>query len=137
MDSWPALPGHPMLDEMGAQYGAENLDARAQNMQLRAGILVSALGVGAVVALNRLGVGLGTRALLVPVLFVGVYGICAGLTRTCGLTAIAGRRLTPTGTEPIADRAELSALRRRGAAVMATSLFVSVLATALLSLVAP
>jgi hypothetical protein len=124
-----------MLDVMAAQHGAANLDERAQNMQLRVGILVSALGLGAVVVMKTLGAGVGMRALLVPVLFVGAYGICAGLSRTCGLTAMAGRRLTPTGSERVANRAELCALRRRGAAVMATSLFVSVLATALLSLV--
>jgi hypothetical protein len=125
-----------MLDVMAAQRGAANLDERAQNMQLRVGILVSALGFGAMVVTHTLGAGRATtHALLLPVLFVGAYGICAGLSRTCGLTAILGRRLTPTGTERIADRAELCALRRRGAAIMATSLAVAVFATALLSFV--
>jgi len=121
------------LDDMGAQHGVMNLDARVQNAQLRVGIVVSGLGVGAAMVMNALGAGLGMHLLLVPVLFVGAYGICAGLTRTCGLTAIAGRRLTATGSEPIADRAELSALRRRGRAVLAASLLVSVVATALLT----
>jgi hypothetical protein len=119
---------------MTAQRGVVNLDGRAQNAQLRFGVGIVAVGLGAAIAMNVLGVGLGIHMLLVPVLFVGAYGICAGLSRTCGVTAIAGRRLTATGSEPIADRTELAALRRRGIAVIATSLFVAVIATALLSL---
>jgi hypothetical protein len=72
--------------------------------------------------------------MLIPVLFVGVYGVCAGLWRTCGVTAMAGRRITATGTERVADRRELAALRRRGLAVLCGSLIVSVLATSLLSM---
>jgi hypothetical protein len=118
---------------MALHRGVVNLDGRAQNAQLRFGLVVLALGLAGAMAMNALGLGLGMHALLVPVLFAGAYGICAGLARTCGLTAIAGRRITATGTEPVADRNELHALRRRGAAVIATSLFVSVIATVLLS----
>jgi hypothetical protein len=119
---------------MAMQRGVVNLDGRAQNTQIRAGVVTVALGLAAAMAMNALRVGLGTHLLLVPVLFFGAYGVCAGLARTCGLTAIVGRRLTATGSEPIADRVELAALRRRGALVIALSLLVSVLATALLFL---
>jgi hypothetical protein len=118
---------------MAAHRGVVNVDGRMQNLQLRFGVVVLALGLAAAMAMHGVGFGLGMHALLVPVLFVGAYGICAGLSRTCGLTAIAGRRFTAGGTEPIADRRELAALRKRGAAVLAISLFVSVIATALLS----
>jgi hypothetical protein len=122
---------------MAAPHGVVNLNARVQNAQLRVGIVLSGLGLAAAVAINkRVGAGLGMHALLVPVLFVGAYGICAGLSRTCGLTAMAGRRWTATGPERIADRSELAALRRQGAAVVAGSLLFSVLAAALLSAIA-
>jgi hypothetical protein len=85
-------------------------------------------------AMNAHGVGPGPHLALVPVFFVGAYGICAGLSRTCGFVAITGKRLTATGTEPIADRNELAAVRRRGGFVMAISLAVAVIATVLLAL---
>jgi len=119
---------------MSAHRGVANLDERAQNMQLRFGLCAMALGLVAAMAMNALGVGRGVHALLLPVLFVGAYGVCAGLCRTCGVTAMAGRRLTASGSEPIADRCELAALRRRGLAVVVGSLVVSALATALLSM---
>jgi hypothetical protein len=119
---------------MAAERGVVNLEGRAQNLQIRVGVVTVAMGLGAALAMNGLHIGLGMHLLLVPVLFIGAYGVCAGLSGTCALTAIFGRRLTATGPEPIADRAELAALRRRGAGIMATSLLLSVLATALLCL---
>jgi hypothetical protein len=120
---------------MTSQRVVVNLDRRAQNTQLRVGVGTLALGLATAMAMKALGSGMRTHVVLLPVLFVGAYGLCAGLTRTCGFTAITGRRLTETGSEPIADRAELVAVRRRGAAVVATSLAVAVLGTALLSFV--
>jgi hypothetical protein len=117
---------------MGAQRAVVNLDDRVQNMQIRYGVGVTALGLAAAMVMRGHGVGVAMHALLVPVLFIGAYGVCAGLARTCGLTAMAGRRFTETGSEPIADRVELARLRRRGAAVIATSFLLSLLATALL-----
>jgi hypothetical protein len=119
------------MDGMPAR-GVANLDGHAQNRQLRLGVAVVSLGLVAAMVMRALGAGLQMHALLVPVLFVGAYGICAGLSHTCGVTAITGRRLTATGSERIADRSELAAVRRRGARVMATSLLVSLLAAALL-----
>jgi hypothetical protein len=119
---------------MAAHRGAMNLDGRAQNAQIRFGVGAMAVGLAAALAMKALGAGLGMHALLVPVLFVGFYGICAGLSQTCGLTAMAGRRIAEAGSEPIADRSELARVRRRGARVIATSLLAAALATVLLSL---
>jgi hypothetical protein len=118
---------------MTTERGVVNLDGRAQNAQLRVGVGTLALGLAAAMAMKGLGAGVRMHAVLLPVLFVGAYGVCAGLSRTCVFTAITGRRLTAAGSEPIADRAELAAVRRRGAAVLATSLVVAVLGTAVLS----
>jgi hypothetical protein len=118
---------------MALHRGVVNLDGRAQNAQLRVGVATLALGLAGAMAMNARGAGPGTHLALLPLFFVGAYGIVAGLSRTCGVTGIAGRRLTAMGTERIADRAELAAVRRRGAKVVATSLFVAVLVTSLLS----
>jgi hypothetical protein len=122
------------LDEMALHRGVLNLDGRAQNAQLRVGVGTLAVGLAAAMAMNARGAGPGSHLVLVPVFFVGAYGICAGLSRTCGFTAITGRRITATGSEPIADRHELAAVRRRGGIVMAISLAVALIATMLLSL---
>jgi hypothetical protein len=119
---------------MALHRGVGNLDGRAQNAQIRVGVGTLAVGLAAAMAMNARGAGSATHLALVPVFFVGAYGICAGLARTCGFTAITGRRITATGSEPIADRDELAAVRRRGGVVVAISLAVSLIATALLSL---
>jgi hypothetical protein len=119
---------------MGMHRGVLNLDGRAENTQLRVGVGTLAVGLAAAMAMNARGAGPGPHLALVPVFFVGAYGICAGLSRTCGITAITGRRITATGTEPIADRHELAAVRRRGGLVVVLSFAVSVIATLLLAL---
>jgi hypothetical protein len=118
---------------MALHRGVANLDGRAQNAQLRVGVATLAVGLAAAMAMNSHDAGPRMHMALLPLFFVGAYGIVAGLSRTCGVTGIAGRRLTATGTERIADREELVAVRRRGAKVVATSLFVAVLVTVLLS----
>lgn len=119
---------------MALHRGVLNLDGRAENAQLRVGVGTLAVGLAAAMAMNAHGAGPGPHLALIPVFFVGAYGICAGLSRTCGITAITGRRITAMGTEPIADRNELAAVRRRGGKVVAFSLVVSVIATVLLAL---
>jgi hypothetical protein len=116
---------------MALHRGVVNLDGRAQNAQIRVGVGTLAVGLAAAMAMNARGAGMGMHLALVPVFFVGAYGVCAGLSQTCGLTAVAGRRRTSTGTEPIADRSELAAVRRRGAKVVAVSLLMSVVGTVL------
>jgi len=107
-----------------------NLDARAQTMQLRVGLvaLALALGVGTVLAKSTLGPGFRALA-FVPLLFAS-YGLLAAFCRTCGLTAIAGRRITSDGSERVIDRAELRAQRRRGAGVLVASALLAALVTA-------
>jgi hypothetical protein len=111
-----------------------NLGERAQNVQLRFGVTLLVVGLAASMAMRRLGAGGPAHWLLVPFFLLGTYGIAAAMTRICGFTAILGHRLTETGREPIADRRELVAVRRRGALVMGTSVVVSLLAVLLLSI---
>jgi len=111
-----------------------NLDARAQNVALRAGIGVIALSLAIAVLLQQLGAAAHYRLLLVPAFFFGPYAVQAALVGTCGFTALLGRRITSSGPEPVADRAELVALRRRGAWGIAVSAGLSVVTAALLVL---
>jgi hypothetical protein len=109
-----------------------NLDAQAQNVGLRAGIGVIAASLALAVLLQMLGAATLYRLLLVPAFFAGVYGVQAALVGTCGFTALLGRRITSSGPEPVADRAELGALRRRGIWGIAASAGVAVVTGALL-----
>jgi len=109
----------------------ENLDDRAQNAQLRVGVAMIFVGLAASVALHRHGAPWFAHFALVPFFLVGAYGMAAGLARTCGLTALTGKRRTEHGPEPIADRCELAAVRKRGMLLIAGSLLAAV-ATALL-----
>jgi hypothetical protein len=111
-----------------------NLDGQAQNVALRAGIGVIAVSLALAVLFQKLDAATVYRLLLVPAFFAGVYGVQAALVGTCGFTALLGRRITSSGPEPVADRAELVALRRRGLWGIATSAGVSVVTGALLVL---
>ena len=117
---------------MGEAMRAGNLDARAQNTQLRVGVAVLAVGLACVVALLQLGAPVGYRTLLILPFFMGVYGLYAGLIGTCGFTALRGMRLTDSGPVPVADRAEMAAHRERGLRVIGTSAVIATIATALL-----
>jgi hypothetical protein len=119
---------------MGTEVQVANLETRAQNVQLRVGIVMvtAALVVGMV--MDRLGAGRLSHLALVPMFFVGVYGLGAAILKTCGVTAFMGKRRTETGVEPVADRQELAALRRRGAALIGGSAVVAVAAAALFAL---
>jgi hypothetical protein len=118
---------------MATQAGVSNLDGRAQNMQLRVGVAGITLGLAVAVAMSKLGASTALYLLLFPLFFAGAYGIGAGLFGICGMCALFGRRLSEGGSEPVADRAELAKLRRRGTTVIATSALASALATLLLS----
>ncbi|MGD0674015.1 MAG: hypothetical protein ABSC94_01270 [Polyangiaceae bacterium] len=112
---------------------ADNLDDRAQNAQLRVGIAMIFVGLAASVAMHRHGASAARNLSLLPIFLVGAYGMAAGLSRTCGLTALSGRRRTAHGTEPIADRRELAAVRKRGMLLMLGSSFAAVVIALLLS----
>jgi hypothetical protein len=118
---------------MVPQPQVANLDERAQNVQLRVGIALVSAGLFLGVLLNHLGASGATDLLLAPLFFVGTYGLGSAMIRTCAVTAFLGRRRAEKGTEPVADRAELAALRRRGAAVLATSFVVALGAASALS----
>jgi hypothetical protein len=119
---------------MGSATGMQNLGARAQNFQLRMGLVLVTLGLCAAVVMSHLGASVRMHLALVPIFFVGVYGLSAGLVGTCAFCAMAGKRAAGSGAEPIADCHELAAVRRRGALVMATALLVSVAASLLLAM---
>ncbi|CAN5920752.1 hypothetical protein BH11MYX4_BH11MYX4_23580 [soil metagenome] len=63
--------------------------------------------------------------------FVAANGVLAAFYRTCGFTAAAGRRMTPEGAEPVADRDELAEQRRVGMRVLGSSAALAAVATAL------
>ncbi len=110
-----------------------NLDTRAQNFQLRLGVVMIALSLGVAVALVRAEVGTAYRLLVALPMYFGTYAVYAGLTKTCGFTALRGLRMTASGPAPVADKAELAAQRRRGLRVIASSAAVAGLATLLLA----
>jgi hypothetical protein len=118
---------------MATQAGVINVDDRAQNVQLRVGVLAVSAALALAVVFANAGVGLAAHLALFPLFLVGTYGIGAGLWRVCAMTAMRGKRLASEGAEPVADRAEREALRRRGAKVIALSVLVSATATVLLS----
>lgn len=109
-----------------------NLDERAHNTQLRFGIGMMTAGLLLVVVLRGAGASPASHLLVAPLFFLGAYGIGSAMIRTCAMTAFVGRRRAEEGTEPVADRAELSTLRRRGAAVTLASAAFAVAGTVLL-----
>jgi hypothetical protein len=120
---------------MSTSRRVENLDDRAQNAQLRVGVATMFLGLAVSVVLHKQGASPLAHLALIPIFLVGSYGMAAGLARTCGITALTGRRRTEHGPEPIADRRELAAVRKRGLAVIGGSLLLSIATALLLSLV--
>src|SRR4051794_10750644 len=98
-----------------------NLESRAQDVQMRIGIIALAISLLIGTLLAQSGFAREVRLAAFAPFFVASYGLLAALYRTCGLTAIAGRRITSDGSEPVADRAELLRLRARGLRVMCAS----------------
>ncbi len=109
-----------------------NLDAHAQNLQLRVGVTMIAAALALAVLLLGLGAPAAYRGVLAFPLFFGTYGVYAGLTRTCGFTALRGMRLTESGPTPVADKAERCSHVRRGWQVIVASASIAVCATVLL-----
>ena len=120
-----------MLIFMSSQ-AVGNLDLRAQNTQLRAGVVMIALALAAAVLMLRLGAPAGYRGFVAFPLFFGTYGVYAGLTRICGFTALRGVRMTESGACPVADKAERKAHLKRGLQVIVASASIAAAATFLL-----
>jgi hypothetical protein len=112
-----------------AQRG--NLDSKAQDRQLRGGLLALAGALVVALLLVKSGAPPVYRAIAFVPFFFAVYGLLASFHRVCGFTAIAGRRMSEDGVEKVADRLELSAHRRSGMRVIVYSAAIAGLATAL------
>lgn len=115
---------------MAALAPRGNLDARAQDNQLRVGLVALAMALALTAFLARTDGG-GYRWLVALPFFVAINGVLAGFYRTCGVTAFAGRRMTSSGVEMVADRHELAAQRRTGLRVLGLSVALAAGATAL------
>jgi hypothetical protein len=112
-----------------AQRG--NLDSTSQDRQMRIGLVALAAALVFALLLAKSGAAPAYRAVAFLPFFFAANGVLAALYRVCGFTAMAGRRLTPNGTEVVADRAELSAQRREGVRVIVLSVVLAGLATSL------
>jgi hypothetical protein len=118
---------------MAAVAPRGNLDTRAQETQMRFGLVALAASLVVAVVLAQSGASAGFRAVAFVPFFVAAYGVTSALYRTCGLSALAGRRQTSDGAEPVADRSELRAQRRAGLRVFAVSGALAGVATLLFS----
>lgn len=116
---------------MAAAAQRGNLDARAQDNQLRVGLVALAMALVVTALLARFEGASVYRWLMFLPFFVAANGVLAAFYRTCGITAFAGRRMTVEGAEVVADRTELSAQRRIGLRVLGMSVALAWLATAL------
>lgn len=114
---------------MVAQRG--NLDAHAQDAQLRVGLIALAMALVVAAFLARRDAATVYRALVFVPFVVAANGVLAAFYGTCGLTAFAGRRRTADGAEVVADRGELTAQRRTGVWVLSMSGAFAAAATAL------
>jgi hypothetical protein len=112
-----------------AQRG--NLDSRSQESQLRVGLVALAMALVLAAFLARTDAATLYRALVFGPFLVATYGLLAAFYGTCGLTAIAGRRITADGSERVADRTELCAQRRVGARVLGASVALAAIAPTL------
>ena len=115
---------------------ARNMDGLTQSAQLRAGVAVLGATMAAAVALLGLGANVQLRALLFVPFFAGIYTVAAGLSGNCVLSAYRSQRLTFEGAEPMADRGDVHANRRRGLWQLAKVVALSIAATTLLLLAA-
>lgn len=116
---------------MAAVAPRGNLDARAQDNQLRVGLVALAMALALTAFLARTDGASAYRWVVALPFFVAINGVLAGFYRTCGLTAFAGHRMTASGAEVVADRHELAAQRRTGLQVMGMSVALAVAATVL------
>ena len=110
-----------MLAIAHPQARAKNLTADVQNAQLRMGVVIFAIALAGAVLVRETGIVSMLRYLLFVPFLVGLHGMHLGLTGVCGMSAAAGVRRTSEGAEPVCDRAELRAVRKRGAIILAST----------------
>jgi hypothetical protein len=95
------------------------------------GLVALAMALVVAAFLARSNVAVPYRALMFLPFLVAANGVLAAFYQTCGLTAFAGRRMTPDGAERVADRVELAAQRKTGAWVLSMSVVGATVATVL------
>ena len=98
---------------------------------MRGGLFALAAALVVAVVLAQSGVAPGYRSLAFVPFAASAYGVLSSLYGVCGISALAGRRITTEGAERIASRVELSAQRRSGLRVIAMSLALAGIATTL------
>lgn len=108
-----------------------NLDSAAQDTQLRSGLVALATALLVAAVLGGSGAAPVYRVFVFLPFFVAAYGVLAALYGTCGITALAGRRITCQGSERVADRCERSELRTSGMKVLSGSFLLASAATVL------
>jgi hypothetical protein len=111
-----------------------NLDRHAQRTWLRMGVAFVAVALVLAVILGASGASAFARLVVFVPLFLGVYGLRAGLEKTCGFCAIARRRIAEDGPEPVTDPAEIQSSRRVGMRVIALSAGVAAVGATLLAI---
>lgn len=99
---------------------------------MRFGVAMSLVGLGLATILLHSGASTSGRALLVVPFWLAAYGVLASLFRTCAFAALGSCRLAACGRQPIAGREGVRAVRRTGLRVLAASVALAVLLTALL-----
>lgn len=111
-----------------------NLGPRAQGAWLRAGVLFVGVALLFAVALRDSGATALARLVVFVPLFLGAYGLRAGLEKTCGFCAVVRRRITDEGPEPVVDPIEIRSLRRAGIRAMVGSASVAALGAIVLTI---
>lgn len=114
---------------MHSQSPARNLTSGIQIWQLRIGVMLFASALAGTIAVRELAVHSPLRyALFVPFV-LAFHALHLGVTGVCGLSAAQGVRRTEDGAEPMLDRRELHKVRRRGAAVFASTVVCALIVT--------
>lgn len=118
-----------MAFEHAAPAPAYNVTGLVRTKQIRVGVLLFAVCLAAAVAFRAGAVGSPFRYVLFLPILVAFNALAMGLTGVCGISATRAVRQTEEGEEPIADRDEVKALRRRGIFVLAGAWASAVAAT--------
>ncbi len=130
--AWQRTAAVARIYFMSAEPPLTNLESRAQNLNMRIGLVSLGISLMTGALLVKLGASPWARSVTVAPMFLAAYAIQTALYCTCGFTALAGFRFTNRGPERIADANELSAVRGRGLRVIAGSVALALVATGLL-----